>query len=259
MNCTFNQVTGNTLVNVQKLQIYNTTSNGAIPLIPAALTGYTQAEACTAKSDWGWSNVLTGFTGNAYMEPCSANNSIEWNTNTSSPSADTLVWQYANLNTVASICSLYVNGQYQTAVSFPSTSSLWKTLKTPYTASQGTNTIRLTATNSKLYLDRFSNIKGPAILTQTDDALNAVGLATLDCSPNPVLSSAEVLVRLEKSDQIRLELVSIASGAKYNIYKGFCTQGLNTFNLHTPPYASGLYILQLHTSQGTTSHKVVIE
>lgn len=259
MNCSFNNVSSNTLVNVEKLQIYNTTSNGTIPFIPATLSGYTHAESYTAKSDWGWSNVLAGFTGNAYMEPCSADNYIEWTINTSIPSVDTLVWQYSNPDNGTSICSLYVNGQYQNTVFFAPGASSWQTLKTPYTTSQGTNTIRLVASSNKLYIDRFNTIKGPAVLTQTDDALNPISSLAFYVSHNQSHSSSKIILRLEKSETIRLELMSTTCGTTYNIYDGLCSYGDHIFDSDMYHHASGLYIIHLYTSQGHTTRKVFIE
>lgn len=101
--------------------------------------------------------------------------------------------------------------------------------ETPYTTSQGTNTIRLVASD-KLYIDWFNIIKGPAIITNTYDA-NPIGPTTFHVGHNPTLSSAEIILILEKSEAIHLELMPVASGTSYNIYEGRCTYGEHIFHL----------------------------
>jgi polygalacturonase len=259
MNCSFSNVTGNTLINVEKLQIYNTFSNGTVPLIPAPVTGYTHAETYGSKSDWGWSNVLTGFTGNSYMEPVTQNNFIEWNVNAANNETDTVVWTYANKNSVNKSYSLYVNSVLSSTVLFPPSSSNWKTLKIPYKASKGANVIRLVANdiNSGVYFDRFSIIKGPTIITTGLTGKNVTSISLL-CLPNFINYSADILLDLPYDDDITLDVFSL-EGVKVNsIYSGHGRQGENTFKFNRNNLAAGMYLLKLSTSKTLITQKILI-
>lgn len=258
MNCSFSGVTGNTLINVEKLQLYNSFSNGTVPLIPTAVTGSTHAEAYSGKSDWGWSNVTTGFSGNSYMEPVTANNYIEWTTNASYNETDTIIWTFANTNTSSKSCSLYVNSEFQSILSFPATASNWKTLKMPYDVKKGTNVIRLVAAdvNTGVYIDRFSIVKGPQIITGLSEK-NATDIS-FSCFPNFITYSADISLHLPNEDMITLEVFSLSGVKVGTIYSGRCTPGDTPFKFDRDNLVQGMYFVQLCTSKSRITKKILI-
>ncbi|UAY51123.1 glycosyl hydrolase family 28 protein [Ferruginibacter albus] len=171
INCNFsNAFTTGTLTNVSRLQVYNSFINNKIPLIPTNATGFTEAETYSNKSSWGWSNVLTGYSGNAYMEFADSSNYIEWTTTRTSDEIDTLNIRYANTDTVTKPCTVLVNGTNAGQFTFSSTQSNWANEKKNIFLYKGTNTIRLVAFNNKpgAYIDRFSTMVRPAMITLSD-------------------------------------------------------------------------------------------
>ena len=156
----FSNVTAlGTLKNVCRLQINNTLVNNSVPLIPTAVAGYTEAETYSTKSNWGWSNVLTGFKGNGYMEPADTGNAIEWVITKTQNERDTLSVRYANAGTTGNKpCSLYVNNVYACQFNFAATSSAWANEKHLINLQKGNNIIRLVGININpgAYIDRFS-------------------------------------------------------------------------------------------------------
>jgi hypothetical protein len=158
INCKFNNTKSNRLNNVSKLQISNTLINGIVPLKPSPVAGFTEAEAYSDKSEWGWSNVLQGFSGNGYMEFANSKNFIEWEVQKSQIETDTLIIRYANVNQNNKPCELYINGNKVDKFAFAPTGSVWKTEQKIVSFKSGKNTIRLVsiADEPGAYIDRFS-------------------------------------------------------------------------------------------------------
>ena len=156
----FNNATSiGTLSNVCRLQMNNSFVNSSVPLIPTATSGYTEAEAYSAKSEWGWSNVLTGFKGNGYMEFANPDNSIDWTISKTQNEADTLNIRYANVDSVNNKpCTVLVNNVNAGQFTFAPTKSAWSNEKKVIAFQKGTNTIRLVSDNNNpgAYIDRFS-------------------------------------------------------------------------------------------------------
>lgn len=146
-----------TYVNVRKLQIVNTSLNGQVPLLPAASSSYQHAELYASKNNWGWSNVLTGFTGTGYFEACDADNAVEYNLNKTQAEQDKLVFRYANPSVSAKVCSLYVNNVFQSTLNFAPASN-WSNQTAYVDFAAGSNTLKLVAdgTDSELLLDNFT-------------------------------------------------------------------------------------------------------
>lgn len=249
-NSTFNGVVGNTLLNVEKLQIYTSFSNGTVPLVPTELTGYQHAEAYTSQLGWGWSNVRTGFTGNAYMEPCTNQNLLEWKVNSSTNTWDTLVWNYATrLNTV-SLGSVEANG-YLAQSHFPASSASWKTVKTPFPAQIGSNRIRFISsdTSAPMFIDRFYVLKGKVLVTDLKEEKREKKEVSMVCFPQFVDSSAEITLFLPNPDHVELNLFSANGGKVATVFEGPCRAGETHFTLKRGSYSSGAYFLRLYTSK----------
>lgn len=258
IDCAFTGVSSNTLINVEKLQIYNSYSNGSVPLIPNPLPGFTHAETYASKSDWGWSNVKTGFTGNSYMEPVTKNNFIEWNFSAPGNQMDTIVWNYAYTSSETLTGSLYVNSELYSTVQFSSTSSAWKTIKTPYKAKQGNNTVRLAMANNSpsIYLDRITIINGPLIITGLFDNTNS-GFV-LSCSPNFINYSSDISIHLPYGDFITLDLLTLQGSKVLDIYSGNCPPGETTVKFNRKDLGAGIYLVRLNTSNSNLTHKIFI-
>jgi polygalacturonase len=173
IGCNFNNsTTTGTLTNVSRLQVYNSFINGSVPLIPAPINGYTEAEAYSNKLSWGWSNVTGGFDGNGYMEFADSMNYIEWNINKLQNEVDTIIIRYANTDMVNKPCTLLVNGTNAGQILFSPTQSNWLFAKQVINLYKGNNTIRLVSLSNKpgAYVDRFNISTSPALFVQTDTA-----------------------------------------------------------------------------------------
>jgi hypothetical protein len=258
IDCSFTGVSSNTLINVEKLQIYNSFSNGSVPLIPTPLSGFTHAETYSSKSDWGWSNVKTGFTGNSYMEPVAKNNFIEWNFSAAGNQMDTIVWTYANNSPETLTGSLFINSEWYSLVQFPSTSSNWKTIKTAYKANRGTNAVRLVLTDNtpSLYLDRINIINGPQVVTGLPDKTDAGFF--LSCIPSFFNYSSNISIHLPYTDFITLDLWTLQGSKVLDIYSGNCPSGETTVKLNREDLSAGMYLVRLSSSSSTITHKIII-
>ena len=169
--CNFsNAVTlGATFNNLCRLQVYNTLVNGSVPLIPAPVAGFTEAETYSNKLSWGLSNVTTGYNGNGYMEFADSINYIEWMVTKFQNENDTINIRYANADTVTKPCSILINGTNEGQLIFSPTQSTWVTIKKNIPLYKGNNTIRLVSLSNEpgTYIDRFSLVTGAAF-TQSD-------------------------------------------------------------------------------------------
>ena len=131
-----------TLTNVRKLQVDNSFLNGTLPLLPTVTSAYNHAECYAAKTNWGWSDVYTGFTGNGYMEPTDSINGIQYTITTTKNEQDSIAWTYANTKTTDMTCAIYVNCSFNQTVVFKPTST-WTTKKISVNLPTGTNTVQL--------------------------------------------------------------------------------------------------------------------
>jgi polygalacturonase len=173
IGCNFNSsTTVGTLTNVSRLQIYNSFINGSVPLIPTAVAGFTEAEAYSNKSSWGWSNVNAGYNGNGYMEFTDSSNYIEWAVNKTQNEIDTIAFRYADTAAVNKPCTLLVNGANAGQVLFSPTQSNWAVANKNITLLKGNNTIRLVSLSSEAgaYIDRFNLSTSPLLVVQNDTA-----------------------------------------------------------------------------------------
>lgn len=176
-DCTFNNAATGILTNVCRLAIYNSFINGNIPLIPAAIPGYTEAELYNNKFAWGWSNVVPGFNGNGYMECMDPGNSIEWTVTKSQAETDTLSFRYANKTLINKPATLWINNTRYGQFAFPPTQGAWAVEKKNIELSPGINTIRLEtdAGSPGANIDRFSLQPGNPALCAGDDTYFTAG------------------------------------------------------------------------------------
>jgi len=231
-NCTFkNAGSLGTLNNICRLQVYNTLINGAIPLIPTPVNGFTEAEAYTNKAAWGWSNVTTGYKGNGYMEFADSVNYIQWQVTKTNNEVDTINFIYANIDTVNKPCTLLVNGANAGQLLFKPTNTVWSTLKKTVVLNKGINTIQLISFNNKpgAYIDRFNLSLSPVSFSSTDTLKLCAGDAFFLVSG--YLGNYKWQWQINK-DSIYTNL------SNDSIYKGVNTDTLRFLNISTSVYGN---------------------
>lgn len=247
-NCTLTANSIGTYNNIRKLQIVNTTINGQIPFLPTASGSYQHAELYSDKKNWGWSNVLSGYTGNGYFEACDADNAVTYTLSRTQAEQDKLVFNYANPSGTAKNCSLYVNDIYQCTVNFP-TASTWTNQTAYVNLSAGNNILKIVAddSNADLFLDKFSaTYQGPANSTKDAKSLNP-DLKIISNENSTVLTfyntqnSKLAQIFIFKTDGTTLSSQTIKT-----------TEGLNKITL--PSYLNdGIYILRIDMD-GQSNH-----
>jgi len=253
-NSTFAGTAIGTLTNVRKLQIDNSFLNGTVPLLPTVSSSYNHAERYVAKTNWGWSDVYSGFTGNGYMEPTDSVNNIQYSITTSKNEQDSITWIYANTKTANLACDLYLNGKFNQTVVFKPTTT-WNTKKTGVNLPIGTNTIQLISQQSTdgIFLDNYT-----VTYAGVYSALNDVDAEknSLQISPSIVREYATIHLSQKLLHNSTLLLYNI-NGVKISEIP--LTIGTSDMDFSRQGLASGVYLLQLQSSSAIATKRFIVE
>jgi polygalacturonase len=242
-----------TLTNVRKLQVDNSFLNSAVPLFPTITSSYNHAERYAAKTNWGWSDVYSGFSGNGYMEPTDSVNNIQYTITTTKNEQDSITWTYSNTKTTDMTCALYLNGKFNQTVVFKPTGT-WSTKKTGLYLPVGTNTVQLVSLQGTdgVFLDRYTvTYIGPY------SALNAVNADNSpEIFPTVVHEQAKIHFAQTLQQNSTLLLFNI-HGEK--VRETALAAGITDFTFSRNGLGSGVYLLQLNSASGVISKRFLVE
>ena len=227
-----------------------------------ATTTY-QAENYTSMSGIAVATAQAGYTGTGYADYGATGTWLEWN-NVASAKAGTatLVFTYANgaSDGVARTCNITVNGTVVGSVAFATTGSwtTWKTVSIPVNLNAGNNAVRVTATASVggPNLDKMDATTLKSASFENDK----VEVTSLDVkvSPNPVQENeAEVIVNLAKKSEVNLTIINVAGKVVYHKNLGIQEIGRITKVIDISSLAKGTYIVQIQTSEGSKTLKMI--
>jgi polygalacturonase len=252
-NSNFAGTTIGTLTNVRKLQVDNSFLNGAVPLLPTVSSSYNHAERYAAKTNWGWSDVYTGFSGNGYMEPTDSVNSIQYTITTTRNEQDSITWTYANTKTTDVTCQLYLDGKFNQTLVFKPTTT-WSSKKTGLNLPTGTNTVQLVSLQGTdgVFLDKFT-----VTYISPFTALNTVCTDnSLNIFPTVVREQARIHFTPLLQYNSTLTIYNM-KGEK--VLENTLEAGTVDFIFNRNELLSGVYLLQLQNSQGISVIKFVLE
>ena len=252
-NSNFAGTTIGTLTNVRKLQVDNSFLSSVVPLLPTITSSYNHAERYAAKTNWGWSDVTTGFTGNGYMEPTDSVNSIQYTITTTKNEQDSITWTYANTKTADLTCALYLNGKFNQTVVFKPTTT-WASKKTGLNLPTGINTVQLISlqTIDGVLLDKFT-VTYAGIFT----ALNTVNTDnSMNIFPTLVHEQAKIHFTQLLQQNSTLMIFNI-KGEKVREIP--LATGTTDFTFNRNGLASGVYLLQLRNSVEISTIRFVVE
>ena len=251
-NSNFAGTTIGILTNVQKLQVENSFLNGTVPLLPSTTSSYNHAERYSGKTNWGWSDVLTGFTGNGYMEPTDKENSIQYPIVCTRNEHDSITWTYANTTTTNISCTLNLNGMFNQTIVFKPTTG-WNTKKTGLNLPTGTNTIELVSLSTNgIFLDRYivTYIGSPTEITNVNTE------KILWITPSIITDKATISYIRPTNGNLELVLYN-SNGQKV---KEISTQtGSSTFLLSNEGLSAGIYLLQYKSSEKNSTVRFIVK
>ncbi len=242
-----------TLTNVRKLQINNSFLKTTVPLLPTLNSSYFHAERYAARTNWGWSNVYAGFTGNGYMEPTDSVNSIQYAITTTKSGLDSIAWTYANTKSTDLSCALYVNGTFNQTVVFKPTTA-WSTKSTGLNLSAGSNTVQLVSQSSDgIFLDHYTvTYIGPYSGLNTVAEDNTV----LQILPTTVHTQATILITQSHQQSSTLRIYN-SKGTKVREIQ--VPSGTTVLNFNREGLTSGIYLLQLLSTSGIATIRFIVD
>jgi len=252
-NSNFAGTTIGTLTNVRKLQVDNSFLSSAVPLLPTITSSFNHAERYAAKTNWGWSDVYTGFSGNGYMEPTDSINNIQYTITTTRNEQDSITWTYANTKTTDLTCQLYLNGKFNQTVVFKPTTT-WSSKKTGLNLPTGINTVQLVSLQSTdgVFLDKYTvTYIGPFSALNTVNADNSI-----EFYPTLVHDQAKIHFAQSLQHNSTLMIFSIKGEKVHEIPLG---TGTTDFTFNRNELASGVYLIQLRNSSEISTIRFVVE
>ena len=252
-NSNFAGTTIGILTNVRKLQVDNSFLNGTVPLLPATTSSYTHAERYSGKNNWGWSDVLTGFTGNGYMEPTDSINSIQYPIACTRNEHDSITWTYANTTAANIICTLKLNGTFNQNVVFKPITG-WSTKKTGLNLPTGSNTIELVSQKSTggILLDRYTL----TYIGTPTEVNNVIAEKKLWIYPSVITGKATIHFRHFANESTRLVIYN-SNGQ--NVKEIRATKGISSITFSREGLTSGIYLLELQNSDGNSIERFIVK
>ena len=222
-------------------------------MLPTLSSSYFHAERYAVKTNWGWSNVYTGFTGNGYMEPTDSVNSIQYAITTTKNGLDSIAWTYSNTKSTDLSCALYVNGTFNQTVVFKPTTA-WSTKSTGLNLSAGSNTVQLVSQSSDgIFLDRYTiTYIGPY------SGLNAVAEdnTVLQIYPSTVHTQATIHISQSQQQSSTLRIYN-SKGTKVREIQ--VPSGTAVLNFNREGLTSGIYLLQLLSTSGIATIRFIVD
>lgn len=235
------------------------TTSGAIPLTVEAgggtpSQGIYQAESYTDSFRATESTTHPGYTGSGYMDYGGQGSYVEWNTVNEGAGTVTLNFRYANGGSKNNRqCAIIVNGTNTGSLPFAPSGgwASWTTVSKTVTLQPGDNTIRVEANTSKggPNLDKMEvNPAGPSA-SHAPGVLDLVD--HLEIYPNPV--RGELFIRPGNAKIIQV-ILRDGNGMVRAVL-----QVDDSNKLDLSMYPDGVYLLEVTTSSGTITKRIIKE